>query len=167
MTADTFLLELFKEEQTHARHTEVQRLEVTKFILAVVGGLIAFMGALKFSIYCLPFGIVIMALGYAGIAVTTVYVQRFDDHRTRAREFRAAIDLMTTPPLQAAPVLEANPMVKHGRGRLRGFWLRINQGVILLGMICLICNLFAIWARTKADPAPISIPEKIIHQLSA
>jgi len=88
MTADSFLLELYKEEQTHARHTETQRLEVTKFLLVGVGVLLGFMGTLKFSIYCLPFGVVITLLGLIGVRITATYVDRFDDHRKRARALR-------------------------------------------------------------------------------
>jgi len=122
MTTDQFLLELYKEEQTYSRHTEVQRLEVTKFILVAVGVLIGFMGTLKFSIYCLPFGMLIIGLGFIGLTVTSTYVKRFDDHRNRARAFRSAIDNLVTPTGKAESVLNANRMDKTDR--LRFFWER-------------------------------------------
>ncbi len=164
MTADQFLIELYKEEQTHARHTEVQRLEVTKFILVAVGVLVGFMATLKFSIYCLPFGALILALGFIGRTVTSTLVQRFDDHRTRARAFRHQIDQLVTPPGKAESVLSSNRLDKTER--LRSFWERINRGVIVLGAICLFCNLLAIWARVNADHHPTSFIEKILNQLS-
>lgn len=163
MTAEQFLLELYKEEQTHARHTETQRLEVTKFILVVVGVLVGFMGTLRFSIYCLPFGILIIALGFIGLTVTSTYVQRFDDHRKRARAFRSEIDKMVTPAGKAEEVLSLHRIDKNER--LRTFWERINRGVITLGAICLLCNLLAVWARVNADDSPASYVQKIFHQL--
>ena len=98
ITSDQFFLEMFKEEHTHARHTETQRLEVTKFILGAVGVLLALMGALKFSIYSLPFGVVIILLGIVGVMVTATYIKRFDVRRSRARAFRREIDLLLAPP---------------------------------------------------------------------
>jgi hypothetical protein len=164
ITADQFLLELYKEEQTHARHTEVQRLEVTKFILVAVGVLIGFMGTLKFSIYCLPFGALIIGLGFIGLTVTSTYVQRFDDHRKRARAFRSEIDKLVTPADKAESVLSANRMDKTDR--LRSFWEKINRGVIALGAICLLCNLLAVWTRVNADHSPASSFQKLLSQLS-
>jgi hypothetical protein len=164
MTADQFLLELYKEEQTHARHTEVQRLEVTKFILVAVGVLVGLMGTLKFSIYCLPFGIQIIGLGIVGLRVTSTYVQRFDDHRQRARAFRTEIDGMVSPRGMAETVLSANRLDKTDR--LRTFWERTSQGVIALGIACLLCNAFAVWARVIADHTAASFTRKVFNQLA-
>lgn len=164
MTTDEFLLELFKEEQTHARHTETQRLEVTKFILVTAGVLVAFMGSLKFSVYCLPFGPLIMLLGVVGLAVTSTYVERFDAHRARARAFRAKIDEMLNPTGYAKDILKDHPVVKEER--VRSFWEKINHGVIALGAVCLFCNLIAIWARATTDPSPMTNVQKIFRQLS-
>jgi hypothetical protein len=163
ITADQFLLELYKEEQTHARHTEVQRLEVTKFILVAVGVLIGFMATLKLSIYCLPFEVLILALGFIGLTVTSTYVTRFDDNRKRARAFRSEIDQFVVPAGKAELVLSGNRLDKTER--LRSFWERINRGVIVLGAICLLCNLLAVGARINVDHHPISFRDKIINQL--
>jgi hypothetical protein len=164
VTADEFLLELYKEEQTHARHTEVQRLEVTKFILVAVGVLVGFMATLKFSIYCLPFGLLTVALGFIGLKVTSTYVQRFDDHRNRARAFRSEIDEMVLPAHRAHQILKDHVLDKSDR--LRMFWQKLNKGVIVLGIVCLLCNLLAIAARGYRDPAAVSAIQKILNQLS-
>jgi TM2 domain-containing membrane protein YozV len=165
MTTDSFLLELYKEEQTHARHTETQRLEVTKFLLTGVGVLLGFMGALKFSIYCLPFGVDIILLGLIGVAITATYVDRFDDHRKRARALRAEIDQMVTPPGFAKSVFAVNKIRKAER--VRDFWTRINYGVVILGVICLVCNILVVAARMRPDTvSPKGTFEKVLHQLS-
>ena len=165
VTTDNFLLELFKEEQTHARHTETQRLEVTKFLLVAVGALLGLMGTLKFSIYCLPFGAVIMLLGLIGLTITSTYVDRFDDHRQRARAFRHEIDQMVSPPGVARRVLDHHKIRKEER--VRAFWTKINFGVVTLGALCVACNLLAVAARVRADPsAQATYVEKIVHQLS-
>lgn len=166
MTADQFLLELYKEEQTHARHTETQRLEVTKFLLLIVGALVGFMGTLKFSIYCLPFGILIVSLGFIGRTVTSTYIKRFDDHRTRARAFRTRIDEMVTPAGIARPILKEHPMTKPNNDRVRTFWIKINNGVIVLGFVCLLCNLSAVMVRARANTSGRSMGTRIIEELA-
>ena len=50
MEQQDLLLELYKDQIAQGRHIEVQRLEVTKFILASAAALLGVMGALKFSI---------------------------------------------------------------------------------------------------------------------
>jgi fatty acid desaturase len=163
MNADQFLVELYKEEQTHARHTEVQRLEVTKFILVAVGVLIGLMASLKFSIYCIPFGVLIVALGFIGNTVTSTFVKRFDDHRNRARAFRREIDKLVSPAGKAELVLGENRMDKTDR--LRSFWERINRGIMLVGAVCLLCNLLAVWTRVLTDNTSHAYFERILHQL--
>ena len=166
MTTDSFLLELYKEEQTHARHTETQRLEVTKFLLVGVGVLLGFMGTLKFSIYYLPFGVVIILLGWIGVAITARYVDRFDDHRQRARALRKKIDQMVSPSGCAKNVLDANKIRKEER--IRDFWTRINYGVAVLGTVCLICNILAVAARMRTETTSqrSTFVEKVVNQLS-
>jgi len=122
------------------------------------------MGTLKLSIYCLPFGVLIIGLGFIGLTATTIYVQRFDDHRNRARAFRGEIDKLVTPTGKAESILDANRMDKTDR--LRSFWEKINRGVIALGAICLLCNLLAIWERMNIEPSSASFVQKILDQLS-
>jgi TM2 domain-containing membrane protein YozV len=164
MTTDSFLLELFKEEHTHARHTETQRLEVTKFLLVGGGVLFGFMGTLKFSIYCLPFGVVIILLGLTGVAITSTYVDRFDDHRGRARALRVAIDGMVSPSGLAKKIYADNQIRKTER--VRDFWIKINYGVVILGAICLLCNVLAVAARMQTNSGSHTCTERIMHQLS-
>ena len=166
METASFLLELYKEENTHARHTETQRLEVNKFLLGLASAFVAFMGALKFSIFCLPFGVAIVAIGLIGMSITKTYVQRFDDHRKRARAFRAAIDNQTTPAGTAKSIIDNHPMVKEEGVRVRAFWERINLAIMLLGVVCLVCNLLAVAARVNSDDHSKSIQERLAHQLS-
>jgi hypothetical protein len=163
MTTDSFLLELFKEEHTHARHTETQRLEVTKFLLVGAGVLFGFMGTLKFSIYCLPFGVVIILLGLTGVAITSTYVDRFDDHRGRARALRMAIDCTVSPSGLAKKIYDENRIRK--KPRVRDFWIRINYGVVIMGAICLVCNVLAVAARMQTDSCSHTFKERIMHQL--
>ena len=166
MESAAFLVELYKEENTHARHTETQRLEVNKFLLGLASAFVAFMGALKFSIFCLPFGLAIAAVGIMGLSITRTYVQRFDDHRKRARSFRAAIDNQTTPAGLAKTIIDDHPMVKDKGARLRTFWGAINLAIVVLGVVCFLCNLLAIAARVDAEDHNKSIPQRLAHQLS-
>jgi C4-dicarboxylate transporter len=166
MESSSFLLELYKEENTHARHTETQRLEVNKFLLGLASAFVAFMGALKFSIFCLPFGLAIIAIGFVGLAITKTYIQRFDDHRERARALRTEIDSETAPKNVAKPIIDNHPMVKQQGTRVRSFWEMINFAVMILGVGCFLCNVPAVTARVNAEDHRKSIPECLAHQLS-
>ena len=135
-----------------------------KFILVAVGVLLGLMGALKFSIYCMPCGPVVILLGVVGLALTSTYVERFDDHRKRARAFRAQIDQMLTPPGQAELILDQHPIAKEAR--VPTFWTKIYCGVIVLGIVCLLCNLIALWGRMSADTSTTTKVQTIIKQLS-
>jgi C4-dicarboxylate transporter len=166
MDAETLLLEVMKEENTHARHTESQRLEVTKFLLTGVGILIAFMGTLKFSIYCLPFGFLIVALGYIGKTINHTYVTRFDDHRTRARACRAQMDALAVPANLTIPLIRANPMTKTNSARVRTFWSQINNGVIIIGLICILCNAVSVIIKAANGNPCIPFETRILNQLA-
>ncbi len=91
------------------------------------------------------------------------FVKRFDDHRNRARAFRHAIDALVSPPGKAELVLFKNRMDKTDR--LRSFWGLINRGIIVVGAVCLFCNLLAVWTRTKTDHMAHDYTESILHQL--
>jgi hypothetical protein len=165
MDSEQFLLEIYKEENAHARHTEVQRLEVTKFLLVLAGAFVALMGALKFSIYCLPFGVLIIFLGMIGAKITDTYVTRFDDHRRRARAMRAQIDSMTKPPNVAMPIVIAHPISTPPNSRVRSFWTQISYSMMALGIVCVACNLCAVYARAAGGPLGTPLRHRIAQQL--
>ena len=151
MNPEQILLELYKEQTAHGRHTETQRLEVTKFILVAVAALLGVIGTMKFSIHCIPLSLAIIYLGTFGRRMTEIYVERFDGHMERARAFRIEIDKLV-PQARIQAIISANKVVKSER--LRDFWIRIHRALIVLGMACLLWNFLAVgarWAKQSGD----------------
>jgi uncharacterized protein (DUF2126 family) len=132
---EQWMIEAFKEEQSHARHTETQRLEVTKFILAAIAALLGVMGALKFSVYAAPLAVAVIFLGRLGRRLTEVYVNRFDDHRDRARALRAEIDSAVGGKVQQILHLHR---IDKSQGSVREFWNRLHTAVMIFGVLCLV-----------------------------
>ena len=139
---EQWMIEAFKEEQTHARHTEMQRLEVTKFILGAVAALLGVMGAVTFSTYSIPLALGGIFLGWFGWRLTEVYVSRFDDHRNRARVLRAEIDSAVGGKVRE--ILAKHPIDK-AQGRVREFWNRLHMAIMIFGVLCLLWILASAW----------------------
>lgn len=141
---DQFLLEVYKDQIAQGRHLEMQRLEVTKFILAAVAALLALAGTLKFSIHCLPICLAIMWLGRFGAAMTRTFVERFDGHMNRARAARRQLDQRVAGGAIQC-LLDDNPVVKSER--IREFWIKLHCHVVVVGFLALLWNLAAIASR--------------------
>ncbi len=125
------LVEIFKEENTHARHTETQRLEVTKFILVAGAALFGAMATLQFDrAKCRPLAYALIFLGFTALMLTIVYGMRFDDHRTRARAMRDALatSILSKESKDILPPIDKSLSV-------RAFWLALDVAIILFGVI--------------------------------
>jgi hypothetical protein len=161
MTREDIFFEMYKEQITHVRHTEVQRLEVTKFLVGLAAALVGVMGALKFSIHCLPLCATLVYCGFLGRRLTGTYVHRLDGHTNRAREFRRLLDSEASKG-EVEKILSSNPVVRSSR--LRSFWLRVNTAIIILGVLCSCWNLGAIGTRLHNQSG--STLEKLENQLA-
>jgi hypothetical protein len=150
MTLEEFMMEFYREENTHARHTEMQRLEVTKFLLAAAAALLGVMGALKFSIHCVPLALGMMYLGWFGQRMLEVHASRFDDHRKRARAARRFVD-HTVGQNELGKIIDKYPIDKSV-GRVRHFWESINRALIVFGFLCLCWILMTVVVRSSCRP---------------
>jgi hypothetical protein len=164
---DQFLIEMHKEQVTHGRHTETQRLEVTKFILAAAAALVGVMGVLKFSIHCIPVAAGVIYLGWFGRQITNTFIERFDGHMRRARALRQAVDSSAAKGAvqaiwDANPVVDRDPVARSRR--VRSFWLRINNAIVCFGLICMAWNIGAVGARLSKQHGTFC--EKLVDQLA-
>jgi hypothetical protein len=117
-------------------------------------------GALKFSIYCLPLVLAILYLGHLERKVTLIYVERFDGHMARARALRRELDkLAASGSIQT--ILSNNPLVKSER--IRDFWNRIGCAITVLGVLCLVGNICAVGARAQKQSGPWA--QRLVEQL--
>jgi hypothetical protein len=151
MTKDQLFLELYKEQTTHARHTEQQRQQMTQLILATGAALLGAMAALRFSIYCLPLAAAMIRLGSFGSGFTRTYSDRLDGHTSRARELRKAADSEVAAGA-AQRIFDENPVVKSDR--IRTYWYGLNRAIQFLGIVCLALNLVAVVIRVENWRSP-------------
>jgi hypothetical protein len=159
--AQQLLLETYKDQIAQGRHLETQRLEVTKFILVAVAALLGLAGSLKFSIHCLPICLAIIYLGIFGKQLTKTYVERFDGHMGRARALRNNLDTTVASGL-IQTIYDSSQVVKTER--IRSFWIKIHNGILVVGILALIWNLGTIVARTTFQTG--SIPHRLVAQLA-
>jgi hypothetical protein len=156
---EQLMLEVFKDEQSRARHSETQRLEVTKFILAAAAALLGVMGVLKFSIGSIPLAIATIYLGWFGRRFTKIYVSRFDDHTRRARGLRTALDTAAGGKVQE--ILEENP-IDQSVGSVRDFWNQLHTALMIFGALCLLWILGA-WSMSHlchcSTPFPVGLQQ--------
>lgn len=155
------MMDVYREQTTQGRHIEGQRLEVTKFILASAAALLGVMGALKFSIHCLPLAVALVYLGVFGRRLTAIYVARFEGHMDRARAIRQEIDTNLQQGMLQV-ILDAHPVVKAER--VRTFWTRIHRAIVIFGMICVTWTIAAVSARALVQTGPIH--RRILDQLA-
>src|SRR5581483_168764 len=87
------LMELYKENTAHGRHTETQRQLVTTFLVTFVGGILALLGTRSFDVYLLPLALFIIPVGSFGKSMIEKLKERFEYHMAMARAFRTEIEV--------------------------------------------------------------------------
>jgi hypothetical protein len=121
------LINFYNEQCTHGRHTESQRQGITTILAGAAAGLIGLMGTLKFSLYSLPFAILIILIGVFGWQFMQIYHYKWEELSTRRDSYRKEIES------------EANIAPVGGgasKGRLRKLWKATFLGIILFGITC-------------------------------
>ena len=139
-------LEFYKEHCTHGRHTETQRQTVTTFLFAAAGGLVALMGALHFSIQCLPIALLLFSLGVFGSKFVKVYEIKWDETAAKRRLYRQKI----------LSLLEegdcgSSASAKTTTVRLRTYWRRAFMGVWIASLVCIVLIVGVFFARYWSD----------------
>jgi hypothetical protein len=88
----TALIELYKENTAHGRHTESQRQLVTTILVTFVGAILGLLGTRSFDIYLLPLAVFIIPVGVFGKAIVAKLKERFEYHMAMAKAFRTEIE---------------------------------------------------------------------------
>lgn len=136
------------EHYTHARHHEMQRSALSNCVLAVEGGVLAFISNLEknggHSPWMLP--TFLIALGIFGVLTVLKLYERFRFHNHVADAARCALERRVgmEPTLTE---LRDRATEKHktkwyyrfvGRAHLYWFWIALHSLVVVLGVILLI-----------------------------
>ncbi|HEU0135205.1 MAG TPA: hypothetical protein VFR28_10305 [Allosphingosinicella sp.] len=121
------ILHLYKEQCEHGRHTEGQRERLTAALLALAGGSIATLAALRFSLASLPIALFLAATGVLGGRFARLYEQKWEEAGGRRDFYRTLLQdqLDIGQPTRGA-----------SRGGLRLLWRRIFTLVTLFGFLC-------------------------------
>src|SRR5881296_1940709 len=96
------LLEFYKEQCSHGRHTEAQREAVSRLLLTAAAALFAVMGTLNFSILSAPVALLFFALGILGRRFMRIYEEKWKEAEYRRNHYRTEIERVggITPPSQ-------------------------------------------------------------------
>jgi hypothetical protein len=74
------LLEYWKEQRTHARHTESQRAALTNLILLIAAAGLGFVAQQGFRETSLIVSVLLSLLGVFGVVITWKYYERYNIH---------------------------------------------------------------------------------------
>jgi hypothetical protein len=157
------LIEFYKEQCEHGRHTESQRQQVSTLLLSITTALIGLMGALKFSPSCLPLALSLILVGVFGWFFMGKYELKWEETKARRKFYREEIQAKAEVPDPATPRSQTSrepgtdddkTETKSGKetksegkeskskgkgtkseGTLRKYWKRIFIGVVGLGVI--------------------------------
>ena len=149
------LIEFYKEHCSHGRHTETQRQAAGTLLMTIGGALIALMGALQFSIHCLPLAFLLIGVGIFGRRFMQVFEIKWKETEDRRNFYRGKIQEITTIP---------TPPVKGSSGTARKFWRNTFNGVTLIGVVCLLIVSVVVAARYTQQRG--TWQERIEEQLS-
>ena len=92
MTSETqrlqVIVELYKEQCAHGRHTETQRHAASSMFLTAAGALIAVIGAMKFTWQAAPLAVCVVFLGVYAHRFIGVYERKWDELSYRRNHYR-------------------------------------------------------------------------------
>jgi len=134
----TTLVELYKEQCDHGRHTESQRQEATNLLILLTTALLALMGVLHFSKYpSLLFSMLIILFGLLGYFFMRAFERKWDESADRRNFYRKHIEnLANFDPNNPKPHPNIEPPPSpENRKTLRKFWKGVSLSIIVLGVI--------------------------------
>jgi len=149
------LIELYKEQCSHGRHTEAQRQAAGTLLLTAGGALIALMGALQFSIHCAPIAGLLLGLGVFGKRFMGVFEKKWEETSGRRDFYRTEIERITGTP---------TPNVTSSKGLLRAFWKRTFDAVVITGIVCLLLVGTVVSVRSTHQQG--TLMDRILEQVS-
>jgi len=132
------LLEYWKEQRAHARHTESQRAILTNLILLIAAAGLGFIAQQRLRETSLVVSLVLILLGEFGIMATWKYYERYNIHIEQAIEFSKQITLLI-PGCDHEEILapvRAKNAERVGRlrvVRLYRLWMTLHSIIVLVG----------------------------------
>lgn len=140
------LLEFYKEQCAHGRHTETQRHGVATMFLGAAGILLSVIGALRFSLYSIPLALCVVWLGLFGNRFIFRYGVKWDELSERRNHYRKEIQKVLSIPDAKAP---SHP----GRQTIRSYWQLTFLAIAAVGALCGLLAALAAYQRTLPCPA--------------
>lgn len=134
------LLELYKEQCSHGRHTEGQRHLVSAMFLTAAGVLLTVASTNKFSLEMWPICVSVSTLGLLGLMFSRVYEIKWDETGVRRHYYREQLeDLTGILPIPLGFVPRSSPLAKAPKkkpfARLRIYWRLTFLFVIVVGLL--------------------------------
>lgn len=137
------LLEMYKEERTHARHHESMRSGVANYLLALTVAILGIIANLDFRFNTFPLAILLVLLGIYGLLISIKFYERYNFHTSRASDFRRRIDELC--PKSKILKMKTIGQKRHSKEfkkiknmRLNYLWLFLYIFLIILGAGCLL-----------------------------
>lgn len=151
------LLDLYKEQCSHGRHTESQRHLVTAMVLTAAGALLAVVSSNGFQPWAWPLAACVALLGLLGLGFARVYEIKWDEAGRRRNYYREQLqDLagIASMPKDYVPrnLPEKQKPRKHRFSRLRDYWRITFLFVTFAGLI-------AIWLCLDGDRDNLRVPD--------
>jgi hypothetical protein len=130
------LLELYKEQCTHGRHTESQRHLVTAMFLTASGALLTIVSYNKFETWVWPLAGSVCVLGLIGMGFAHVFEIKWEESGLRRNHYRKQVESLTGidtyDPDEKPPKKKPS---KHRFARHRYFWRLTFVFVISAGAV--------------------------------
>lgn len=136
------LLELYKEQCSHGRHTEAQRHLVTAMFLTAAGALLTIVSFNHFARWTWPLAACVCVLGLLGLGFARVFEIKWNELSRRRNYYREQVEDLAG--IEAMPEdyvprhLKADELPpKHKFSRLRVYWRLTFVFVIGAGLLAL------------------------------
>lgn len=141
MTNDTdFLLKIYEEERTQARHTEEQRATITNFVILISAAIIGFFATKGVDKNSLMLAVLLVFLGVYGAIFCSKLYERWFFHIRRSREIREHIvdlhhDTEIRELLDSAVKKHKEEYPLLYKIRLHNLWVLFNIMITVIGFV--------------------------------
>lgn len=145
---------LLEEYFVRCRHIEDQREKAQAFIITISLFIISLILKEKNEIFSLILSICLILIGILGCKLSKKYKERFDFQRSRARTIRKFLEEKFFLYGYKESVIQSDYLHKRKdeklyEKRLYKLWLRINDFIIIVGIILLLYSLDKVYSIIK------------------
>jgi uncharacterized membrane protein YidH (DUF202 family) len=141
-----FLWGMYQEHATQGRHHEVQRANVTNFIIIVAGGILAFIANKDVTRDKWSLAVFLIIVGLFGALFSAKQYERFRFHMMAAGKYRKELENIIDRSLETIRDSAKNEHKKSFTSflvslRLYYFWIALHLLIMSLGVTLLIISL--------------------------